>query len=248
MVAQSDSTEQCCRLCAAVCELRDSHIIPRFMFRRMSRLAAPETPLRFDPSEGTNQPGHLREPLLCHQCEGQFSAYERVASNFFDGLSGDPAAAGSGLVFRSSLDYRSLRLFFLSLLWRCAVCQDRITGAVNLKTRLSVLTDLLEKEDPGADNDFPIILNVLAESLEARNAVLTVPEPVRRASRRGYTMVGSGLEISWIVDKRGASREDIPYVLHEDGSWLIAVARGRDCPVWVRAVENAHEQDCRTTS
>ena len=105
------------------------------------------------------------------------------------------------------------------------------------------MTSLLMREDPGAENEFPIVLRFVVESKEARNAVLTVPEHVRRNGRCGYQMYGRGVEVTWIVDKRGGSQEDVPHILHSDGTWLVEPVRGADCPVWARAVANAHEQD-----
>ncbi len=107
------------------------------------------------------------------------------------------------------------------------------------------MTALLQAAKPGSENDFSIILRLLAESQEAKNAVLTVPVSMRRATRRGYAMVGNGVEISWITDKQGASHDCVPYILHQDGSWLIEVVRGSDSPFWNRAVRNAYEQDRR---
>ena len=211
-------------------------------------LLVPETPLRFDPQRRTDRPGHLKEYMLCQHCEAQFASYEQAASHFLDDLNRTQEHTGTQPIRHSSLDYRNIKLFFLSLLWRCAVCQDRITKSVDLGPHLRLLTTLLERGDPGSENEFPIFLRVLAESREAKNAVLTVPRPVRRATRRGYEMVANGVEISWIVDKRGASKEDVPHVFRPDGSWLISVVRGSNCPVWMQAVATAQEQDCHTTS
>ena len=245
MVAQPNGTRGRCRLCHALAELRHSHVISRLMFRPMSRLAD-ETPLRFGPV-GTYRPGHLKEYMLCQRCEIQFSTYERIAGLFFAKLNGLSQQADAQPIRQSSLDYRNIKLFFLSLIWRCEVCHDPITARIDLGSQLHSLTALLQAGEPGTENEFPIILRLLAESQEAQNAVLTVPVPMRRATRRGYAMVGNGVEISWITDKRGASHGCVPYILHQDGSWLIEVVCGSDSPLWVQAVRNAYEQDRRIT-
>ena len=243
MVAQHIGTRGPCRLCRALTELRHSHVISRLMFRPMSQLGG-ETPLRFGPS-GRYRPGHLKEYMLCQGCENQFCSYERITGRFLANLNNLQRQTGTRAIRHSSLDYHNIKLFFLSLLWRCAVCHDRITGKVDLGSRLHSLTALLRANEPGGENEFPVILRLLAESQEAKHAVLTVPVPMRRARRLGYAMVGNGVEISWVTDKRGAANECQPYILHQDGAWLIEVVSGSDCPLWIQAARNAYEQDRR---
>lgn len=246
MLDRHEGTEGVCRLCGLDAPLRHSHIIPRFMFRPMSRLSN-ETPMRFGSQEPGNRPGHLKERLLCESCEQRFSSYEGPASAFLRTLNEIGIESAMRPIRQTSLDYGRLKLFFLSLLWRCAVCADGIVGGivgrVDLGPRRGPMTSLLLEEDPGAENEFPVFLPLVAESEKARNAVLAVPEPVRRDGRKGYQMYGFAVEVSWIVDKRGASREDRPHMLRSDGSWLVETVRGADCPIWARAVANAHESE-----
>ena len=63
---------------------------------------------------------------------------------------------------------------------------------VDLGPRLSKMTALLQANDPGRQEEFAIFLLLLDEPPMARNAVLTVPVPMRDASRLGYAMVGNG--------------------------------------------------------
>ena len=206
------------------------------------------TPIRFDPIGNTNTPGHLKEYLLCEECEKKLNLYEDVAARFFRYISKVGSKSRTGKIYETSLDYHNIKLFFLSLLWRCAVSSDAITQKVSLGSRLSQLTFLLQQNDPGTEDQFAIILRVLEASPEAKNAVLTIPIPMRRAGRRGYAMVGNGAEISWITDKQGVSQEDVPSILRQDGSWSIdTVPAGQSLP-WKQAVNNAVEQENRIAS
>ena len=246
MIVQRNGIRGRCRLCQNLGGLIHSHVISRLMFRPMGQLGQ-QTPLRFDPVGGTDRPGHLKEYMLCERCEIQFSRYERIAGQFFADLNGLQLPPDLKPVFQLSLDYGNIKLFFLSLIWRCAVCEDPITGKIGLGERLAYLTDLLRTSNPGTENEFPIILRMLAESPEAKHAVLTVPVPMRNAKRRGFAMIGNGVEISWITDKRGASHECVAYILRQDGSWQIDVVRGFHSPPWVQAVKNASEKDRNRT-
>ena len=236
-----------CRLCQVPSRLLHSHVIPRLMFRPMGRLA-PGTPIRVDSSEGKSRPGHLKEYMLCSKCEEQFSDYEHVAARFLVDLNQVQTRAHECTIRRSSLDYHNLKLFFLSVLWRCAVARDPITRMVDLGPRLSKLTALLQASDPGKQQEFAVLLRLLDESPMARNAVLTVPVPMRDASRRGYTMVGNGVEVSWVTDQRGVAVKSAPWMLNEVGTWLVEVISGSRSFPWRQAVTKSHEQDRRTLS
>lgn len=242
-----EATLRECRLCRVPSRLLHSHVIPRLMYRPMGRLA-PGTPIRFDQSEGKSRPGHLKEYMLCSRCEEQFSAHEHVAACFLSDLNQVQLPARKSTIRRTSLDYRSLKLFFLSVLWRCAVAHDPITRMVDLGPRLPKLTGLIRANDPGRQEEFAIFLRLLDESPMARNAVLTVPVPMRDVSRRGYAMAGNGVEISWVSDRRGVTRKSAPWILKEDGTWLIEVISGSRSFPWYQAVTKAHEQDRRTRS
>ena len=212
------------------------------MFRPMQRLA-PGTSLMVDSTEGPSRPGHLKEYMLCSGCEGQFSTYERIAGRFLADLNQYSLRGPERRIRRSSLDYANLKLFFLSALWRCAVARDPMTRQVDLGPRLARLTDLLRTGDPGGQEEYPVHLRLLDESPMARNAVLTVHVPMRDRGHRGFAMVEYGVEISWISDGRGASVQNAPLMLQEDGTWLIEVIPGARSFPWRQAVTRAHDQD-----
>ena len=237
-----------CRLCQVPSQLRHSHVIPHLMYRPMGRLAPPGPPIRVDCLEGWSRPGHLKEYMLCRKCEEQFSAHERVAAKFLADINQIQLRAHERRIRKTSLDYSKLKLFFLSVLWRCAVARDPTTRMINLGSRLSKMTALLRANDPGKQEEFAVFLRLLDESPMARNAVLTVPVPMRDASRRGYAMVGNGVEISWVTDGRGVSRESAPWILKEDGTWLVEVISGSRSFPWRQAVTKSHEQDRRRLS
>ena len=58
-------------------------------------------------------------------------------------------------------------------------------------------------------------------------------------------MVGNGVEISWVADQRGVPHDSAPWILHEDGTWLIEVISGSHSFPWRQSVTRSHEQDRR---
>ena len=128
------------------------------------------------------------------------------------------------------------------------VCRFRIVRRVaHLGPRLGSLTTQPNgRKSRRAENELlpPIILRLLAESKEAKNAVLTVPEPVTPPmDSNGFQMYPSR-NGTWksrrIVsggDQRGAPREDVPavhtpfrwYLGHSDPRQIGWESRGADC-------------------
>ena len=169
--------------------------------------------------------------MLCSKCEGQFSGHERVDARFLAELNRYQPSALDRVVQWEDLDYANPKLFFLSMLWRCAVAQSPMTRQVDLGSRLAGLTELLRAGDPGGEEEYPILLRFLEAHPTNRNAVITMPYPMRDRKRRGFDMVGYGVEISWITDGQGVDARHAPWILKEDGTWLVEVNLGFRSPL-----------------
>jgi hypothetical protein len=112
-----------CRLCGRTAELVDSHIIPKFFFKKMKRsedyllLVSKEQPRAKRSLTG------IYGQFLCLLCENSFSQVDDYASTFFPSVSQQPIALMGGKPFRKVLEFDYLRLkkFFISLLWRASV-------------------------------------------------------------------------------------------------------------------------------
>lgn len=90
-----------------------------------------------------------REPLLCVSCETQFSLYEKYFAEVIFNLEFGPLLPGVKLRIVRNLDYASLKLFFLSILWRFGVTSiETLTGA-SLGPHLERLRLMLLSRDPG---------------------------------------------------------------------------------------------------
>lgn len=232
-----------CRLCGVQARLQNSHVIPKLMFRAMQRFAPGVMPHGTGDGKSRPRPGHLKEHMLCRKCESQFSRHEGVGAQFLASFNRYEPPAGERAVQWEGLDYANLKLFFLSMLWRCAAAQSPRTQRVDLGGRLAGLTKLLRAGDPGGEEEYPVLLRFLKARPTDRNAVITVPFPSRERKRRRFQMVGYGVEISWITDGQGVDARDKDWILKEDGTWLVEVMPGRESPLWRRAIEEADEAD-----
>lgn len=162
-----------CRLCQKESELMRSHILPDF-FRDDSASKFPTgssqklqpftqpihtTPgLRFKRQQhGYWEKKHgLIERLLCHECEQKFSALEDYAKRFFYGGTSPiriQLSAPEEPVFRA--DYKRMKLFQMSLLWRAGEAKGEFFAAVQLDEQdRERLRELLLNDNPGDENEF----------------------------------------------------------------------------------------------
>ena len=235
-----------CRLCGVEAQLQHSHVVPKLMFRSMQRFSPGIMPHRTGGGESRPRPGHIKEHMLCSKCEGQFSRYEQVAGRFLASFNRYQPRALDEAVQWEDLDYANLKLFFLSMLWRCAVTRSPMTHKVDLGSRLARLMELLRAGDPGGEDEYPVLLRFLEARPIDRNAVMTLPYPMRDRKRRGFNMVGYGVEISWITDRQGVDARHEPWILKEDGTWRVEVTPGARSPLWRQAIAEADEADRKT--
>jgi len=108
-----------CRLCEASRELRDSHIIPKFVTRHLKETSATGY-LRGAEDPNIRQQDSKRIPLLCDACEQLFSAWEREFKNqVFDAVKSSDF---------SQIEYGPWMMrFVVSVSWRVLVAaQDRL--------------------------------------------------------------------------------------------------------------------------
>jgi hypothetical protein len=120
-----------CALCQKNRPLHRSHIVPEFMYRALYDAKHQFHGLRRDRSDKPQKfDKGLREKLLCAECEAQFSRYESYAALFFYGKAKLHVRREGKHITITGVDYKLLKLFCLSLLWRFGVTSlDFLSGA-----------------------------------------------------------------------------------------------------------------------
>jgi hypothetical protein len=126
-----------CKLCETVAELRWSHIMPRWVYRRIvaSQPAGKPNPVRLQFDAMTFHAAQAADYLLCEACEEKLGTWEKYASEVtregdtFPALTEAeahpiPRSAFGDLVHVtdvSALSVETLVRFGISVLWRAAV-------------------------------------------------------------------------------------------------------------------------------
>ncbi len=162
-----------CRLCQKEKELRRSHIVPNF-FRDDSGLTYPTgesgnpqpftQPIHTHPGKKFQRKQHgywetrhgMVEYLLCDECEQKFGALEDHAKRFFYGTS-NPIRLQLALLEDPLFvaDYKKMKLFQLSILWRASEAKGEFFAAVSLSGQhRERLRQMLLNENPGREDEY----------------------------------------------------------------------------------------------
>jgi hypothetical protein len=144
-----------CKLCLKEKELMFSHIIPEYFYepmydekhRFMQISTIPEIPIKH------KQKG-IREYLLCEECEQKFSVFERYVSQAYYHKESNKIQQDERIFVVEDVDYKLLKLFQLSILWRSAITNVELFGDVKLGPHTERLRLMLFNEDPGKDYEY----------------------------------------------------------------------------------------------
>lgn len=147
-----------CRLCHNNLELRNSHIVPEFLYGELyndkGHLMAING--RGDRGWKALQKG-IREPLFCEQCEQHFNEYfEKPFRAQWVIAAPLPSPWNAPDVHWVNVDYSSFKLFHLSVLFRAAVSSLNTYAVVSLGPHEEKLRQLLLNKDPGEHTRYPI--------------------------------------------------------------------------------------------
>lgn len=209
-----------CALCLKEKPLRRSHVIPEFMFgplydekHRFYGISNISTK-----SNRIFQKG-LREKLLCHECEQRLSRYESYASDvFFRDVAIKPVRTPTGFLF-TGLDYRPLKLFFMSLLWRLGTTSLPELKGAELGPHQERVRTLLCADDPADFLTFPAMVTALTFKRRHVPDLIVPPLYSRVEGRWVWAVVISGFLFHFFVSNRLPPQNVWGGFLQENGNF-----------------------------
>jgi hypothetical protein len=183
-----------CRLCGQEKELQLSHIIPEFCFGPLYDEKHRYIALMSDNiANPTKSQKGKRERLLCKECEGRFSKYERYASQILhhskELVCTKHDKEGSEFI----IEYAPFKLFQMSLLWRLGVSSTFSTDCV-LGKHERKLRAMLNADDPGDSQEYGCIL---VHSTRDANIMKETIMPMRKYTFGGIEFYGLVLEFMY---------------------------------------------------
>ena len=191
-----------CALCQSNRPLRDSHIIPEFLYEQLYDKIHRFHVVPFDASkpERFKQNG-LYEKLLCEVCEQKFAVWEKYAKEAFCNAVGIAITQTGELVKLSNLDYHKFRLFLLSLLWRMGVSSSDFFSLVNLGGKHEeILRRALLNEDPLEPLQYPCLLSIIRNNDQLHLDQISQPMHLKSADgKHCYCVVINGMLFHFYV-------------------------------------------------
>jgi hypothetical protein len=184
----------------------------------------------------------MKEYLLCGTCEQKFQTNETYVRELLYGTSppplikstigtvvadftGQPDFDGLLLARKAVVDYKKLKLFQLSLLWRAGVAKGSFFEIVRLgEFHEAKLKNLLTAETPGAETDYACIMIDLRLNGKGCEGWIETPRRSKEGHQATYQFIIGGYMFLFTVSKQRPSQAaQLCYVKHS-GEIIIVVA------------------------
>jgi hypothetical protein len=174
-----------CHLCGQEKKLIDAHIIPKSFYKPL-----------FDPKNGPLQLvgknespkrapiGLYDKSILCKDCDSLLGKYDDYAQKFFkshptwsfkSGISHlGPFEKGLlGYYKADNYDYSTLKLFFISLIWRASISSHNVFQNVQLGTVSNKAREMLLNYNPGKWHEFNVACFKLQGGIDNLEYIIT---------------------------------------------------------------------------
>jgi hypothetical protein len=186
-----------CRLCREPRELRNSHIVPEFLYADLYNDRRHLMAISGHGNRGWKalQQG-AREYLFCEECEQHFNKYYETPF-LAQWVKAAPLPNPWNVegVYWGCFDYASFKLFHLSVLFRTSVSSLPMFSAVSLGPHEEKLRELLVSRNPGEYWQYPIFGHAVVHH-ETRKLVPLVSQAIRSSfeGHRCYGMIYGGVQ------------------------------------------------------
>lgn len=217
-----------CKLCKQEKELVKSHIIPKFFFKYLY----PEEKIKgkalwlVDGSRGIKSKSWIGpyERLLCKECDGMLGCYDNYAKRLF--IDQEPIfyPRTDQALLLPNVDYKKVKLFFLSLLWRASVSSLPIFSKINIGPYEEKLREIVLGSNSKNREDFPILFAKYDAGKLGQIANKNIQDPIsQRIEGINFCLffLPNGYQIFIKVDKRNLPEPFEKITLKNDGKMII---------------------------
>jgi hypothetical protein len=236
-----------CALCDGTGPLRDSHILPEFVYR--PSYDETHTAVFFDAHHGHRGKRRkgLTQYLLCSACEGKFSRWETYFANvWFNAAKGQRPSTLPGppsqVIQICDLNYAQFKLFHLSVIWRAGVSSLPTFDNVRLGAQEKKLRNRLMESDPGKPTDYPFFAIALREPRTGgfQDQLVKGPDAARVKGHWVYTFIFGDVQWNYYVSSHESDRV-VPVYFGLDGLLTLAVQDWTESPFVRDMAANMHK-------
>lgn len=213
-----------CRLCQQSAILRKSHILSEFLYSSVYAENHRFLQVSTDPGVSTlTRATGLYERLMCTICEGRLSRWESYAAGVLNGgIELQVENEARGFVVHG-VDYKTFKLFGMSLLWRASISSRSEFSDVQLGPHEEVIRRMLLEENPGRrwEYGFAILFPPEPEARSIFGEAIIPPERVPYGGRCLYRFFLGVTSWQFLVSRRMRPADEMIFSLREDGSLRI---------------------------
>jgi hypothetical protein len=174
-----------CRLCGSDVPLIKAHIIPKPFFLKYGTDGGVPRFLSNTPGVYPKRVpvGLYDRAILCRVCDARIGDWDHYGIDLFlrhlDSFEPVKRDAETIAFSQSTFDYKLLRLFLLSVLWRAHLSTHPAFQRVRLGPYADILKRLIELADPGDPSEFDIVLSVFTIDGKIPETGVAIMDPFR---------------------------------------------------------------------
>jgi len=228
-----------CKLCGEEKPLlKKSHIFPEFLHRELydekHRLIKINLTVETHRIEKISNPlkGEYDENLLCKECDGnRIGSFESYVGKILSKaelpeqqkLKCEKIVIETGFEFLkiNNLDYRIVKLFLLSILWRSGISKRQTFKEVSLGLYEEKIRMKLFENEPSTDNDIPIVILSWNNDNVIPNDVIMQPMKHRYDGKTFYSLIFNGYIVQYFISENAIPEAFNDFRLKEDNSLSI---------------------------
>lgn len=249
-MTKNKSMKGVCKLCNEYKELqRKNHIIPEFLYKegglfhqKNHNLIALDINEYFKYGKEKilsykKSSGEYEEYKLCNHCDKNIiGAYESYARVFLYGkeipIKKRPLFTRDKDFFTvENIDYRKLKLFYLSILWRSSFSQKKIFSEINLDVKsYEEIREMILNGIPKSDQVFPIIFMTSVFDKSITSDYLFQPIEIKINDEISYVFAMGGMFIFFYFGKTPIPMSLGKSILRENGT--ISILKLPSCNTW----------------
>lgn len=191
-----------CRLCLEDRTLRRSHIVPEFLHKPLYDEKHRARRLDLGAEEPAYLQKGLRELLLCADCEQLLNdEYEKpFLAEWREGRLLPQRLLPSDIHYVTGVDYATIKLFLLSVLFRAGVSSLGAFSGVTLGPKHEArLRTMVHQRDPGGPAEYPVVGMFTVDDAGAVLPSVASPVPYRISGHRAYVFMFGGCEWTYFV-------------------------------------------------
>jgi hypothetical protein len=238
-----------CCLCGLKKQLIKAHIIPRKLYKPIREASVGEPPSDQVPRiyvVGTeqkpkqSQSGIYESSILCKECDGDliglwdnYGQTFLLSTSFSENCLVDNARKLAAYKIEE-FDYKQLKLFFMSILWRAAITSDQFFAQIKLGSWEEKLRKMILAQDPGNENDFSVVLFKYEGAL---SEIMQNPTKHRQGGVNYYRFRFPKYGFLIKVDQRSFHPELLPFVIRSNQQLLIRVMEYTDSKEYERILD-----------